>query len=55
MHYSGQFGIETEVAQHLSESYGDRAWTVLSYASSTGLRWPLQGVRLINTYPCTLS
>ncbi|KAG8855343.1 mitochondrial glycerol-3-phosphate dehydrogenase [Tulasnella sp. 330] len=45
------FGIETQVAQHLSESYGDRAWTVLSYASSTGQRWPLQGVRLINTYP----
>jgi len=45
------FGIETEVARHLSESFGDRAWTVLSYATSTGLRWPLQGVRLITTYP----
>ncbi|KAG8987726.1 mitochondrial glycerol-3-phosphate dehydrogenase [Tulasnella sp. 427] len=45
------FGVETEVAQHLAADYGDRAWTVLSYASPTGLRWPLQGVRLNNSYP----
>lgn len=31
-----QFGLETEVAKHLSESYGDRAWTVASMASPTG-------------------
>ncbi|KAG9048637.1 mitochondrial glycerol-3-phosphate dehydrogenase [Tulasnella sp. UAMH 9824] len=45
------FGVETEVAQHLAADYGDRAWTVLSYAAPTGLRWPLQGVRLNNSYP----
>jgi glycerol-3-phosphate dehydrogenase len=31
-----QFGLETEVAKHLSESYGDRAWTVASMATPTG-------------------
>lgn len=32
-----QFGLETEVAKHLSESYGDRAWTVASMAKPTGM------------------
>ncbi|KAG8968867.1 mitochondrial glycerol-3-phosphate dehydrogenase [Tulasnella sp. 419] len=45
------FGVDTEVAQHLSQSYGDRAWTVLSYAESTGQRWPLTGRRLTPNYP----
>jgi glycerol-3-phosphate dehydrogenase len=31
-----QFGLETEVAKHLAESYGDRAWTVASMADQTG-------------------
>ena len=31
-----QFGLETEVAKHLSESYGDRAWEVASMAKETG-------------------
>ncbi|KAK4687415.1 glycerol-3-phosphate dehydrogenase, partial [Tremellales sp. Uapishka_1] len=46
-----QFGLETEVAKHLSESYGDRAWTVASMATSTGLSWPVHGVRLSPLYP----
>ncbi|WWC99511.1 hypothetical protein V866_006414 [Kwoniella sp. B9012] len=46
-----QFGLETEVAKHLSESYGDRAWTVASMAATTGLSWPLHGVRFSPLYP----
>lgn len=45
------FGIETEVAQHLSDSYGDRAWGVAAEARLTGLRWPIFGKRLSNNYP----
>lgn len=46
-----QFGLETEVAKHLSESYGDRAWTVASMEDTTGRSWPLHGVRLSPLYP----
>jgi glycerol-3-phosphate dehydrogenase len=31
-----QYGPETEVAQHLSDNYGDRAWTVCEYMEPTG-------------------
>ena len=48
-----QYGLETEVAKHLSDNYGDRAWTVLSYAQPTGQVWPLHGIRLSAGYPCT--
>jgi glycerol-3-phosphate dehydrogenase len=46
-----QFGLDTEVAKHLSMTYGDRAWTVASMASATGQSWPMHGVRLSNLYP----
>ncbi|WVQ85348.1 hypothetical protein IAT38_007513 [Cryptococcus sp. DSM 104549] len=46
-----QFGLETEVAKHLSESYGDRAWMVASMALPTGNSWPLHGIRLSPLYP----
>lgn len=46
-----QFGLDTEVAKHLSETYGDRAWTVASMASETGQNWPIHGVRLSGQYP----
>ncbi|KAF8992699.1 DAO-domain-containing protein [Cyathus striatus] len=45
------YGMETEVAKHLSESYGDRAWTVCSLAEQTGESWPLHGKRLYPAYP----
>jgi glycerol-3-phosphate dehydrogenase len=32
-----QFGLETEVAKHLAESYGDQAWTVASMSDPTGM------------------
>lgn len=46
-----QFGLETEIAQHLANSYGDRAWAVASLAQSTGKRWPVFGRRVSNQYP----
>ncbi|KZO96524.1 DAO-domain-containing protein [Calocera viscosa TUFC12733] len=46
-----RYGLETEVAQHLSNTYGDRAWTVCSLAEPTGLHWPLHGHRISELYP----
>lgn len=46
-----QYGIETDVAKHLCESYGDRAFVVASLAKETGSRWPLRGKRLATSYP----
>ncbi|KAF9425777.1 mitochondrial glycerol-3-phosphate dehydrogenase [Entomortierella beljakovae] len=46
-----QFGLETEIAQHLANSYGDRAWAVASLAQSTGKRWPVFGRRISDQYP----
>ncbi|KAI8843616.1 FAD dependent oxidoreductase-domain-containing protein [Chytridium lagenaria] len=45
------FGLETEVAQHLADSYGDRAFAVASLATLTGRRWPVFGTKLDNSYP----
>ncbi|KAJ3015291.1 UNVERIFIED_CONTAM: mitochondrial glycerol-3-phosphate dehydrogenase [Siphonaria sp. JEL0065] len=45
------FGIETEVAKHLADSYGSQAWAVASMASMTGARWPIHGKRLTPFYP----
>ncbi|CAI2165753.1 3089_t:CDS:2 [Funneliformis geosporum] len=46
-----QFGLETETAQHLSNSYGDRAWAVAALSKPTGKRWPVFGQRLSPFYP----
>ncbi|OLL22121.1 Glycerol-3-phosphate dehydrogenase, mitochondrial [Neolecta irregularis DAH-3] len=46
-----QFGFETEVAKHLVDSYGDRAWSVAAIAEETGQRWPVRGKRLSSFYP----
>ncbi|TPX34902.1 glycerol-3-phosphate dehydrogenase [Synchytrium microbalum] len=45
------FGLETEVAQHLCASYGDRAAAVASLASLTGKRFPIFGNRISQLYP----
>lgn len=45
------FGLETEVSEHLSNSYGDRSWAVASLASLSGHRWPVFGRRLVPYYP----
>ncbi|KAK7062734.1 mitochondrial glycerol-3-phosphate dehydrogenase [Paramarasmius palmivorus] len=46
-----RFGLETDIAKHLSENYGDRAWTVCSLAEPTGAAWPVHGKRLHANYP----
>lgn len=45
------FGIETEVAKHLAEAYGDRAWTVAALSSPTNERFPVRGIRISALYP----
>lgn len=45
------FGVETEVAKHLSESYGDRAWVVASLCKLTNQRFPARGERISSLYP----
>lgn len=42
---------QTDVAKHLMDTYGDRAWAVCSMAEPTGLRWPVHGTRLDASYP----
>ncbi|KAJ3809456.1 DAO-domain-containing protein [Lentinula aff. lateritia] len=50
-----RYGLDTEVAKHLSESYGDRAWTVCDlaeqYDETDDGGWPLHGKRLSDLYP----
>ncbi|MCJ1283856.1 mitochondrial glycerol-3-phosphate dehydrogenase [Xylographa opegraphella] len=45
------FGIETDVAKHLTESYGDRAWTVAALSAPTEKRFPVRGIRISPLYP----
>ena len=41
----------TKVAEHLSKSYGDKAYKVARLAQLTGKRWPVVGRRLHDDYP----
>ncbi|KAF2809579.1 DAO-domain-containing protein [Mytilinidion resinicola] len=45
------YGVENEVAKHLTASYGDRAWTVVALASPTEQRFPVRGKRISTLYP----
>jgi len=45
------YGIETEVAVHLSNTYGDEANKVADLSSLTGKRWPVIGRRLHEEFP----
>ncbi|KAJ5549751.1 Glycerol-3-phosphate dehydrogenase mitochondrial [Penicillium sp. DV-2018c] len=45
------FGLETDVAKHLTESYGDRAWQVAALSSPTSERFPVRGCRISPMYP----
>jgi glycerol-3-phosphate dehydrogenase len=49
------FGLETEVAQHLSDNYGDRAWAVAAGMKQTGQSWPVFGIRVAKGLPVTES
>lgn len=46
-----QFGLDTEVAKHLTESYGDRAWAVAALCKLTHQRFPARGERISDLYP----
>lgn len=45
------FGLENEVAQHLANTYGDRAFSVAKLTRLTGKRWPIVGKRLHEEFP----
>ena len=45
------FGLETEVAKHLTESYGDRAWAVGSLCQPSNQRFPARSERISQLYP----
>ncbi|XP_039279446.1 glycerol-3-phosphate dehydrogenase, mitochondrial isoform X6 [Nilaparvata lugens] len=45
------FGLECEVAQHLANAYGDRAFAVAKLASLTGKRWPIIGKKIHPEFP----
>ena len=45
------FGVETDVAKHLVDSYGDRAWTVAALSSPTEMRFPVRGIKISALYP----
>lgn len=45
------FGLETEVAKHLTESYGDRSWNVAALCKLTNQRFPARGERICHLYP----
>ncbi|BCS25592.1 glycerol-3-phosphate dehydrogenase GUT2 [Aspergillus puulaauensis] len=45
------YGLETEVAKHLTTSYGDRAWQVAALSSPTETRFPVRGERISALYP----
>ncbi|CAK4011024.1 Glycerol-3-phosphate dehydrogenase, mitochondrial [Lecanosticta acicola] len=45
------YGLETDVAKHLTESYGDRAWTVAALCDPTNERFPERGNRISALYP----
>nr|XP_022325745.1 glycerol-3-phosphate dehydrogenase, mitochondrial-like isoform X2 [Crassostrea virginica] len=45
------FGLESEVAQHLANTYGDKAFKIAKMSSLTGKRWPIIGKRLHDDFP----
>ncbi|KAL4877237.1 FAD dependent oxidoreductase-domain-containing protein [Aspergillus karnatakaensis] len=45
------YGLETDVAQHLTTSYGDRAWQVAALSAPTETRFPVRGQRISALYP----
>ncbi|KAG8125041.1 hypothetical protein E2320_020301 [Naja naja] len=45
------YGLENEVAQHLANTFGDKAFEVAKLAQVTGKRWPIVGKRLVSEFP----
>lgn len=46
-----QFGFESDVAEHLAKTYGDRAFLIANLSEPTNKRWPIHGNRLVSWYP----
>ncbi|KAI6195380.1 Glycerol-3-phosphate dehydrogenase [Aphelenchoides besseyi] len=51
IHLVQDYGIEVDVAQHLANTYGDRAFVVARMCRMTGKRWPIVGHRLHEEFP----
>uniref|UniRef100_A0A914M0U5 Glycerol-3-phosphate dehydrogenase n=1 Tax=Meloidogyne incognita TaxID=6306 RepID=A0A914M0U5_MELIC len=51
VHLVQDYGIEVDVAQHLANNYGDRAFVVARLCKMTGKRWPIVGNRLHGEFP----
>ncbi|KAJ8918451.1 hypothetical protein NQ315_008148 [Exocentrus adspersus] len=45
------FGLDCEVARHLANAYGDKAFDVAKMAQPTGKRWPIVGKRIHSEFP----
>ena len=46
-----KYGMSQDVAEHLSRTYGGRAWEVCELSDPTGLSWPRFGKPLAPNYP----
>ena len=46
-----RYGVETDVARHLSDSYGDRAFAVGELVTEFESRWPAAGKHIAAGYP----
>ncbi|PAV85190.1 hypothetical protein WR25_16251 [Diploscapter pachys] len=51
IHLVQDYGMEVDVAQHLCNTYGDRAFVVARMCRMTGKRWPIVGHRLHPEFP----
>lgn len=51
IHLVQDYGLEADVAQHLANTYGDRAFVVARMCKMTGKRWPIVGHRLHEEFP----
>ncbi|KHJ83087.1 hypothetical protein OESDEN_17216 [Oesophagostomum dentatum] len=51
IHLVQDYGLEVDVAQHLANTYGDRAFVVARMCKMTGKRWPIIGNRLHQEFP----
>ncbi|KAI8988874.1 FAD dependent oxidoreductase-domain-containing protein [Pilobolus umbonatus] len=45
------FGMDTQVAQHLANSYGSRSWLLANIDDPTNIHFPTYGKRLSPNYP----
>ncbi|KAH8237361.1 hypothetical protein KR038_010565 [Drosophila bunnanda] len=45
------FGMERDVAEHLSNTYGSNAFKLAASADSSGMTWPIVGKRLHSEFP----